>query len=378
MTTYLENSTGRLSSPITTLSRFPANKVGPSLLSLLQSARDSVIIIDAARRIVLVNEKAEHLFGHPAAQLLDQPLEVLVPGSMEAAQRCRPDPHAGLYGLRRYRFPLKGVRADGTPLNLDASASRFNLRGEHFLALVVHGETDAMSGQPQRVLRPADLRRRAATSQQAVEIEKRRFSRKLYDEIGQRLSVLKLDLDWLENTLPEESSGAPARVAQMQGLLDNVIAMTKNMASTLRPPLLDDFGLLPAVEWMAENLRKKTGMACKVESAGMSGKLDDTVQSAVFRAVQEGLTNIERHSKAKNVHIQLLRTGNEVSLTIQDDGIGMAEGSENKPGCYGLVAMQERIFVLGGTISIRNEAPYGVTIQASIPIDPVFPPEQLT
>lgn len=368
MTTQLEKSAPRLSNSITTLSRFPANKISPSLLSRIKSAMDSVIIIDAERRIVLVNSRAEQLFGYTAAQLLDRSLEMLVPSQGE-------DEALGLGTTST----LRGLRSDGRLFSLTAVIARVSIQGETFLALIVPGGADSRAAEHSRKpALPADLRRWAATTQKTVEIEKRRFSRKLYDDIGQRLSVLKLDLDWLEHSLPNESKLVPARVARMQGLLDNIIAMTKNMASTLRPPLLDDFGLLPAVEWMAENLRKRTGITCTIECSGMDAKLDDTIQSALFRLVQEGLSNVEHHSHARSVQIHLHRRSGHVLLMMRDDGVGMPEGSENKPGCYGLIAMQERVFVLGGTISIRNEPPYGVTIQASIPIESFFSPEQIT
>jgi signal transduction histidine kinase len=92
--------------------------------------------------------------------------------------------------------------------------------------------------------------------------------------------------------------------------------------------------------------------------------------------VQEGLSNIEKHAHARNARIIFERTENQLDVMIQDDGIGMAAGSEFKPGCYGLIAMQERIFVLGGTISIENAMPHGLAIHASIPIDSIFNEEQ--
>ena len=375
MTTQLEYSTGKLPNFITSLSRFPASKVGPSLLSVIHSAMDGVVIVDSMRHIVLVNQKVERMFGYPADDLLEKPLDVLIPPRTGSDQRRYIDRlSATRFSGRRSKLELKGMHADGQCLTFNASISRVTVHGELFLALILHepGSLRNEDETKRRLLRPHDLRRWAVSSQQATEIEKRRFSRKLYDEIGQRLSVLKLDLDWLENSLPETDDGLPARLAQMQGLLDNVITMTKSMASALRPPLLDDFGLLPAVEWMAENFRKKTAIACTVESIGMTGKLDDPIESAVFRVVQEGLSNIERHAHAGSARILLERTENQLDVMIQDDGIGMAAGSEFKPGCYGLIAMQERIFVLGGTISIENAAPHGLAIHASIPIEPIF------
>lgn len=375
MTTQLEYNAGTLPSFITTLSRFPASKVGPSLLSIIQSALDGVIIVDAARQIVLVNQKVERIFGYPARQLLEKSLDVLMPPRISSDQRRRIDRLVAtrMHG-RRSKLELKGVHSNGAQLSLNASISRVTVHGELFLALILHDShpgPDALAEDARGAILPLDLRKWAVSSQQVNEVEKRRFSRKLYDDIGQRLSVLKLDLDWLESSLPTTDHGFPARLAQMQGLLDNVISMTKNMASALRPPLLDDFGLLPAVEWMAENFQKKTAVKCMVENHGMMAKLDDPIESAIFRVIQEGLSNIERHSHASQAAIALIRFDNRVDVMIRDDGIGMEADSEGKPGCYGLIAMQERIFMLGGTISIRNVEPQGVAIHASIPIEPI-------
>lgn len=381
MTTQLDRGIGTPPNLITTLSRFPANKVGAPLLSAIHSAMDGVVIVDSMRQIVLVNHKVERMFGYPAKHLLEKSLDVLMPSRCTYEQRRRIDRLAAARThSKRGKLALKGVRADGEQFSLNASISRIHVHGELFLALILQDATGRHSAHESRLhpVRTRDLRRWAMTSQQVSEIEKRRFSKKLYDDIGQRLSVLKLDLDWLENSLPSTENGLPARLAQMQGLLDNVITMTKSMASTLRPPLLDDFGLLAAVEWMAENFQKKTSIRCSVESSGTGPiKLDDVVESAVFRVVQEGLSNIERHAHASNARIALAFKQHQLNVMIQDDGIGMERGTENKTGCYGLIAMQERVFVLGGTIAIENIKPSGLAIRISIPTDQSFN-EQVT
>ncbi|WP_158597879.1 PAS domain-containing sensor histidine kinase [Noviherbaspirillum saxi] len=379
MTTYLEPSTGKLTNIITTLARFPTNKVGSSLRSVIQSALDGVIIVDSMRQIVLVNQKVERIFGHSAESLLDRSLDILMPARLVNEQRRRMDrlATARITG-RRAKVELKGLHAGGNSMTLHASISRVTVHGELFLALIVQDPSAQHSaGEPkQRPSRPSELRKWAASTQQATEVEKRRFSKKLYDDIGQRLSVLKLDLDWLENSLAQTNASLPARVAQMQGLLDNVITMTKSMASALRPPLLDDFGLLPAVEWMAENFQKRSGILCSIENKGLNKKLEDPIASVIFRVIQEGLSNIERHSHASHARISFTHTRNQLDVMIEDDGIGMEPGVENKAGCYGLIAMQERIFVLGGTITIRSAEPHGVAIYASIPVEPIFPKDQ--
>jgi PAS domain S-box-containing protein len=371
MTAHQEHGSAGLSDSVTTLPRFPANMAGTSLLALVQSALDGVIVVDATRQIVLVNRTAERMFGYPARYLLDKSLDMLLPPRICPEQRRRIERLAAIRVTgRRMRLGLRGQHASGHEFAVNASVSRITLRGEMYLAVSLHDS--ARHGGAQRKPRPiaaADLRKLAVSSQQASEVEKRRFSKELYDDIGQRLSVLKLDLDWLEHSLPGTEAAVPERVAQMQGMLDKVITLTKSMASTLRPPLLDDFGLMPALEWMVDNFRKRTGTNCSIEGLGQPIKLGDPIKSAVFRVIQEALLNIERHAQASNVEVVLNRTETALEVLVQDDGIGMGAGCDNKPGCYGLIAMQERIFILSGTITIKSQQPQGVTIHASIPID---------
>jgi PAS domain S-box-containing protein len=382
MTTHLELDSAVPRTPPAMLPRFQATKAGASLLSMIYSSTDGVVIVDAGHRIVLVNQRVEHLFGYPAHALLEQPLEILLRPRGRAGEARRRMDRLSAAKSNGKRIPrgLKGLHSDGTSIAIDAKISRVMMHGELFLALVLretkHSRAQVDDRQP--LPRLAELRRRAASSQHANEVEKRRFSKKLYDDIGQRLSVLKLDLDWLENSVIAPDDAFPARLAQMQGLLDNVITMTKTMASALRPPLLDDFGLLAAVEWMAANFQKKTGVLCTVESNGMTVTLDDPIESAIFRVIQEALTNIEKHAEARNATISFLHLDGRLDVMIRDDGIGMASDSDNKPGCYGLIAMQERIYVLGGTISIENSTPHGVAISVSVPLETIPHSEPLS
>jgi PAS domain S-box-containing protein len=341
------------------------------LESMFRSTLEGVIVIDPAHHIVLVNPSAERIFGYAAQELLEQPLDRLLPpgpGKEHAARlesltaACPPN--------NTIRRSIKGRHASGALLSLDTTISHVRLEEEFFLAITLHDVRPARAapGGVRRMPRLAELRRRAATSQHASEVEKRHFSRKLYDDIGQRLSVLKLDLAWLENSLSDGDGSLPARVAEMQDMLDHVITTTKSVASALRPPLLDDFGLLAAVEWMAANFQKRNGIDCRVESSGMPAKLDEPLESGLFRIIQEALTNIEQHAHASQVGICFMGAKDELDVMIADNGIGMADGSEGKSGCYGLIAMQERVFALGGTIRIESAQPHGVAIRVSIPL----------
>lgn len=377
MTSELEHAAPRLTDTETVRRYLPDAKVSASLLTIIQAAIDGVIIVDALQRIVLANHKAEQLFGYAASQLPEQSINTLLFSRISSEQRRRLERLVtNQANGRRMRLRLRAVCANGKERAVHACLSRVEVREEVFFVIVLR----EAPGQPQSAEKrnafqePARLRRYAVSSQQTTEVEKRRFSKELYDDIGQRLSVLKLDLDWLQNNLPESAAGTPERVVQMQDLLDNVIAMTKTMAAALRPPLLDDFGLLPAVKWMTESFQKRTGTHCCLLDNGLPDRLPEPVKSTIFRVIQESLLNIERHAHARKVSVTLVRIGQQLLLTIADDGVGMDSDNRYKPGCHGLIAMQERIFILGGTITIRNTEPHGVAICVSVPIDATPPP----
>ncbi|WP_019140636.1 PAS domain-containing sensor histidine kinase [Noviherbaspirillum massiliense] len=373
MPTQLASPLADSAEAVTALSRFAVDKVGASLTAVIQSALDGVIIADVRRRIVLVNQKAESMFGYPAKQLLEKSIDALLSPRMSAEQRRRLERIANTRKSgKRARFGLRALHASGEEFSVDADFSRVTTKGEMFLVMMLRHPSGPMAFDRQpRSLRSSELRKLAVSSQQTNEAEKRRFSKELYDDIGQRLSVLKLDLDWLESSLAEPTEDLPTRVAQMQELLDKVIMLTRNLASALRPPLLDDFGLMPAVRWMADDFQKRTSVSCRIIDHGMPDRLAEPIESAVFRVIQESLINIERHAKANNVRITFGQNMQCLELLIEDDGVGMAHGSLSKPGCRGLLAMQERIFILGGTITIQNTEPRGLAVHTSIPIDPI-------
>jgi PAS domain S-box-containing protein len=371
MIDHLQHEFTDLSESIRATPQFPLEKVGTWLSAVLQSSMDGVIVIDASGQIVLLNREAERMFGYDAQAILCKPMDPLLPTRLRAEHRQQMErfTSAPLNGRRlRIKLDLIGLHANGHEFFIETSISRVTVRGEIFLAIILREIAPQSDSNMLIASKNADLRRLAVSSQQANEVEKRRFSKELYDDLGQRLSVLKLDLDWLENNLPATDPLIRERIAQMQRMLGNSITRTKGIASTLRPPLLDDFGLIPAIEWITENFYKKTAITCTLENHGIAINAGDPAESAVFRVVQESLLNVERHAKASHVKIILQHKDKFFNILIEDNGIGMIPGHENKPGCYGLITMQERVYILGGTISIQNIEPTGFAIRASIPI----------
>jgi PAS domain S-box-containing protein len=354
------------------ISHLSSEKIRTWLSAILTSSMDGVVVIDAERHILLVNRETERMFGHQAGQLTGRSLDILIPPRLHKENRLQ---IGSLAATRiddrrlRLRLDLIGVRSTGKEFLIDASVSRIAVSGSIYFAIVLRQLLS--TPEPATALPEGNGRTRklAVSSQQKNEVEKKKFSKELYDELGQRLSILKLDLDWLEGKLSSGDQVISERIMQMQRMLGSAIERTRNIASTLRPPLLDDFGLFAAIEWMAANFQKKTGIRCDVEIQGQHIHCGEPADSAIFRVAQESLMNIERHARASQVHIRLRYDGKSLDLLVQDDGIGLEIGDEDKPGCYGLLAMQERVCILGGTITRTNTKPGGLAIHASIPVD---------
>jgi PAS domain S-box-containing protein len=327
------------------------------LAALLRTAMDPVIISDSKLRIVLSNTEAQRLFGYRSNQLHGCSMALLL-----TAASCERLQQAAGGAASAARFRAEAVRADGSHFNMDLSLSSVTCGDEAFL---VASMRDAS-------LASVAGRRRALSFQHAHELEKRRFSRELYNELGQCLSVLKLDLDWLEQTLHKSDRASPdvRRISNMQAVLDNAIMRTRAIASDLRPPLLDDFGLLAAVRWITQAFEKRTGVRCEIDCVTDPIAGGDAVHSVVYRVVQECLLNVERHAHASRVQVSIRTDGRRLEVLVQDNGAGMPSGAERKPGCFGLVAMQERIYTLGGNMDISSSAAQGSAIYVSLPIEP--------
>jgi PAS domain S-box-containing protein len=323
------------------------------LSALLESSMDALVVLDRSECIRLLNQHAEAMFARRADELLGKPVDVLLwPGSRQRQQL------AG--ATTGEKLQLDGSRAGNIRFHLDVKLSSVADGSEEFLLLVMR---EVAPSAPR-------LRRRADSTQQAHELEKRRVSRELYDELGQRLSVLKLDMDWLERAISPSGQLSPARIAQMQALLDSVIIRIKTIASGLRPPLLDDIGLLAAIRWLAQSFERETGIYTEVISSGRTASADEAIDTAVYRVAQEALLNVQRHARASHVRIEIREEQDRIHALIEDDGDGMPRGAEHKPGCFGLAAMQERIYTLGGTFDIHSREGQGSVIQVSIPIEP--------
>jgi signal transduction histidine kinase len=198
------------------------------------------------------------------------------------------------------------------------------------------------------------------------ESERRALSRELHDEVGQSLSALLLAIGNVAALIPADgSSGARAQLQDIRRMAEKTVAVVRDMSLLLRPSMLDDLGLIPALQWQAREVSRTGNVAVEVQAGSVPDDLPDEYKTCIYRIVQEALRNVTRHARAKHVQIQLRQNGNSLRLTIQDDGQGFAP--ERDKG-VGLLGMQERIGRLHGTFGIQSEPGKGTMIKVGLPL----------
>jgi PAS domain S-box-containing protein len=216
-----------------------------------------------------------------------------------------------------------------------------------------------------------ELRRLSASVTWAREAERRHVARELHDELGQRLSALKLDLATLLAHAGAQPGDTALRMQHLVGSVDEAIAATRRIAADLRPSMLDDLGLNAALEWLADGWSRRTGVTITVEGDPVEDSLSEAGAITVYRIVQEALTNVTRHAQARHAHIGLRHHDAELVLVVEDDGRGLAPGDMDKRESSGLAGIRERARILGGRASIDNRPQGGCRLEVRVPFERV-------
>jgi signal transduction histidine kinase len=209
-----------------------------------------------------------------------------------------------------------------------------------------------------------ELRRLSARLVEAQEDERRSISRELHDEVGQSLTGVLLGLAQL-STMVRSLPDASEKAGDIKKLAEHSLSAVRNMALLLRPSMLDDLGLVPALEWQAREVSKHTEISVKVDATDVPDDLPEEHRTCVYRLVQESLHNCARHSGASRITVTVRHDPEQLLLSIEDDGRGF--DAQRKRG-LGLIGMQERVANLGGTLTVKSRQGAGTTVQASLPL----------
>ncbi|RIJ11100.1 PAS domain S-box protein [Pseudomonas sp. 91RF] len=211
------------------------------------------------------------------------------------------------------------------------------------------------------------LRELSAHLESVREEEKARIAREVHDELGQMLTVLKLETSMCELAYAQLDPGLNERLNSMKRLIAQLFQLVRDVATALRPPILDA-GIASAIEWQARRFEARTQIPCLVQVPDNLPPLSDAKAIGLFRILQEALTNVMRHAQAHTVELTLAQEGTDLCLTVSDDGVGFVAAA-GRPTSFGLVGMRERVLIMGGRLSLDSAPGEGTTLSVRVPLD---------
>jgi signal transduction histidine kinase len=203
--------------------------------------------------------------------------------------------------------------------------------------------------------------------QSVRERESTRIAREIHDELGQILTALKMDLSWLNKRLTNGQKPLLEKTKSMSKLTDRIIKAVQRISTELRPGILDDLGLIPAIEWQAQEFEDRTDIKCEIVIDNGEIDLDQDRSTSLFRIFQEALTNVARHANATEIKVSLKEKPDKLLLKIEDNGRGITEEEISDPKSFGLIGIRERIYPWGGEVNIKGIWNEGTTVTVILP-----------
>lgn len=340
---------------------------------------EAIISADQSNTIVMANPAAAALFGTTVDQMVGSPLGRFIEAPADNPAHAPDDarepvdffrPGSGRAGRRATDYAVTGVRDDGERFPLEGSISRAN-PGAPFYTVVMRDVSERHRVQDKLSRSHDQLRQLSAALQTIREEERTHIARELHDDLGQLLASLRMDL-----TLLQQADGTPRdSLRLMRGMEDNLltaITSLRRIATNLRPRALDEGGLYFALQGLRDDFVERYAIPTTLLADEAELRLDDAASTAIFRIVQEALTNIARHAEATRVTMNLFRLNGDLLITIRDDGRGIRPEDMEKAESLGLIGMRERAWAMKGEITISADEPQGTRIDIILPLHDHF------
>ena len=352
----------------------PGELIDHCYRALLEASSSAILLLSPESIILEWNRATETLSGWTADQALGRRyVELCLPMKARESFLAELARVAEGSDVRGLEIPLVG-RANSQTM-LSWNISRVLGPQGNLIGLMAIGTAVGLEPPRDNAIRLARVHHEARRVQSAVEEERRRIARELHDEFGQALTGLKFDLAWCGTTLmqspaPTDVGDLLRRVQVMSGSVDVLLGSVRATAAALRPAILDDLGLVPALESLVTTVQHRTGARCTIDVAPelSSTTLSSEVSTTLFRIGQELLTNVMRHAAASQVSMRLHQDGENVTLVVVDNGKGIPTERMTTARSFGLRGMQERASLLGGHFSIVGTPGGGTTACASVPV----------
>ncbi|CAM2144161.1 PAS domain-containing sensor histidine kinase [Paraburkholderia tropica] len=356
------------------------------MMGIVRSSMEAIITVDEAQRIVIFNPAAEFVFGLSAMEAIGSPLSRFIPERFRPAHARHVD-QFGATGVTERQMghqqrTLFGLRANGEEFPIEASISQIHDVSGKLFTVMLRDITERLRAEDSLKRSREELRELSANLQNVREAEKTRIARELHDDLGQQLTALKIDLSTLQNRLGGAvDDDIATRLDGMGKLIDSTVRAVRRIAADLRPVMLDDLGLVPAIEWLANDFTSRYGIAVQQTIHTGNTVFSGEAASALFRIIQEALTNVARHAEASVVTLKLEVDSQHCTLRIADNGRGaqhtacdpQRHGRREKS--FGLLGIRERAHMFNGEVEIDTAPGEGFAIAITFALDALLPAE---
>jgi PAS domain S-box-containing protein len=347
------------------------------LEAIIGAATDAIITIDADQQIILFNAAAERLFGYQAHEVIGQPLNLLLPKRYWAdhSEHIRHFSQTGVTARAMGQAgELAARRADGQEFLIEAMISQVEVSGQKLYTVILRDVTERKWVESEKALlfeavsrQREQLRALTGRLAEAREIERKELARELHDRVGQQLTALNLNLNVIQTHLPVELLAGPTGrfLRDSLALVEHTTESIQDLMANLRPPLLDDYGLVAALRWYCSQFAQRVSFSLSVQGEEPEPRLPGPVEHTLFRITQEALTNVAKHAQASRVVIVVNSDAERVWLTISDNGVGFEVSERVKPAgrpSWGLITMVERAEAIGGHCHINSRPGHGTQV----------------
>lgn len=328
------------------------------------------IVVHQDERIVFVNEAALRLYRAASVDMLlgRSPYELTPPRMREAARE-----RARRILSENAVVPLMetiAMRLDGFEVEIEVTGRMMTFQGRPAVLAMVRDVTERKRAAQELEAYYEQIRGLAQRLEAAREEERQRLARELHDEFGQLLTAMRIDASWIRRKAQGIAPEIAERATAMASVIEQTQQATKRMSSELRPKVLDDAGVVPAIRALVDEFAYRNAIQCEFNVSDEDLVVGDPIATPLYRMTQEALTNIAKHANAKKVTIELLTDPSSLTLIIADDGQGLTQDDQRKPRSFGLLGMRERIASVGGELSLTSKPGRGVTLEAHFPLTP--------
>ena len=337
-------------------------------VSIVNSSEDAIISKSLDGIITTWNKGAEKLFGYSYNEAIGKPITMLIPSDRinEEAQILEKIKK----GESIDHFETERLKKDGSRIYISLTESPIkNIYGIIIGASKIARDiTEQKEAEEELQHSYKNLRELASHLQNIREEERIQIARDIHDELGQQLTGLKMDFSWLLKKIVVKDNVIEEKIHEMTGLIDETIISVRRISANLRPNILDDLGLVTALQWHSVEVEKRFGIKVNFVSEFDIMEVPVATATGLFRIYQEALTNAVRHANARQVSSTLRMINNKIILQIQDDGKGMDLENDLKKKSFGLLGIKERAFVMGGKYELKSEPGKGTHLLISVPV----------